>query len=144
MISSSALTKIALGAGLGVALSGAGGAGVLALNFSSSLGAKAEAAFVVELGAVALGTVALGYLVGGDKPGTVGRGMMYGAALIPVYMLAVTLPAIPSAIASRKAEIDEDRRFAALTPAQQKAEDDARNERMRILMQGLRGQETSL
>jgi hypothetical protein len=39
--------------------------------------------FKIPLGVLLLGTVAAGYALGGDRPGTFGRGVMWSAALIP-------------------------------------------------------------
>ncbi len=49
----------------------------------------------IPLGVLLLGTVALGYAIGGDRPGTFGRGVMWSAAVIPalavVYLGGVAI-----------------------------------------------------
>ena len=50
------------------------------LSPSSSGGLKVLALLAVTAGA--------GYLIGGDKPGTFGRGVMYGTAFFPALVLA--------------------------------------------------------
>lgn len=41
----------------------------------------------IPLSVLLLGTVAVGYALGGDRPGTFGRGVMWSAALLPAAMV---------------------------------------------------------
>lgn len=42
----------------------------------------------VPLTVLILGTVAVGYAIGGDRPGTFGRGVMWSAAALPAALVA--------------------------------------------------------
>lgn len=67
------MSILALAAG-GVA--GVGGQYVLDTNIKK-----------IPFGVLLLGTVAAGYALGGDRPGTVGRGIMWSAAFIPALAI---------------------------------------------------------
>lgn len=59
---------------------------ILALAAGGATGVTGQvlAPMKLPVGWLILGTVAVGYAIGGDRPGTFGRGVMWSAGLLPL------------------------------------------------------------